>query len=283
MGQKETTLDFHFSLFYSGLEPLGWAAEPKTRLENVLVCNYIQPKRIENNVKCTLIERFLGSFIATNEDREWSNKNEEAEVSMIQSYLRQRQLQLFTKFLTPPSNPVPKYGSVPTLNFNSMFKKADCLELSAVGNLDGSASGTTLRSNSFDRLDDIHSFDNRSEDTMLSIKPGCLSGTEEELGSVGVGSSVGHREDSGTSVLQLEVLILELVSVDGLSSSSVVVCEVSALAHESWNDTVEGAALVAKARLAGAKLTEILSCLWNDIATKSMKRYGRGKETWMRA
>jgi len=40
-------------------------------------------------------------------------------------------------------------------------------------------------------------------------------------------------------VLQLEVLVFELVSVDALAASAVVVCEVSTLAHEAWNDAVE--------------------------------------------
>ena len=42
-----------------------------------------------------------------------------------------------------------------------------------------------------------------------------------------------------SSVLQREVLILELVSVDALSSSSVSSSEVPALAHEVGDDTVE--------------------------------------------
>lgn len=42
------------------------------------------------------------------------------------------------------------------------------------------------------------------------------------------------------SVLQGEVLVLELVSVDGLSAGAIVVGEVTTLAHEVGNDTVEG-------------------------------------------
>ena len=73
-----------------------------------------------------------------------------------------------------------------------------------------------------------------------------------------VGTSVGHGEDAGAVVLELEVLILELVAVDGLSSSAVVVGEVTALAHEVGDDPVEGAALVAEALLAGAESTEVV-------------------------
>jgi len=40
-----------------------------------------------------------------------------------------------------------------------------------------------------------------------------------------------HR--TGTGVLQLEVLVLELVAVDALATSAVVVGEVTTLAHEA--------------------------------------------------
>ena len=60
---------------------------------------------------------------------------------------------------------------------------------------------------------------------MLTVQPGGNNGGDEELGSVGVGSSVGHGEQEGLVVPQLEVLVGELVSVDGLSTGTVVVGE----------------------------------------------------------
>ena len=67
---------------------------------------------------------------------------------------------------------------------------------------------------------------------MLSIEPVARDEAEEELRSVGVGSSVGHGEISSLGVLLNEVLILELHSVDGFSSSSISGGEVSSLGHE---------------------------------------------------
>lgn len=55
---------------------------------------------------------------------------------------------------------------------------------------------------------------------------------DEELGPVGVGTSVGHGQDSHPRVLQLEVLISKLLSVNGFASGSVVVGEISALGEE---------------------------------------------------
>jgi hypothetical protein len=36
------------------------------------------------------------------------------------------------------------------------------------------------------------------------------------------GTSVGHGEDTGASVLQVEVLVLELLAVDGLATSALL-------------------------------------------------------------
>lgn len=61
-------------------------------------------------------------------------------------------------------------------------------------------------------------------------------------------------------VLEDEVFIIKLLPVDGFSAGAVVVGEVSCLAHELGDDTVEAAALEAKPFLVGAEAAEIL-CL----------------------
>ena len=48
---------------------------------------------------------------------------------------------------------------------------------------------------------------------MLAVKPLGDHGGDEELAAIGVGPRVGHAEEEGASVLQLEVLISELLSV----------------------------------------------------------------------
>lgn len=52
---------------------------------------------------------------------------------------------------------------------------------------------------------------------------------DKELGSVCVGPSVGHGQCAHARVLQQEVLVTELVAIDGLASSSIVFCKVAAL------------------------------------------------------
>ena len=69
-------------------------------------------------------------------------------------------------------------------------------------------------------------------------------------------------------MLDFEVFVFKLVSVDGFSSGSVVVGEVTSLAHESRDDTVEGRSSKAESLLSSAKSTEVLSCLGDNIAKK---------------
>ena len=45
---------------------------------------------------------------------------------------------------------------------------------------------------------------------------------DEELRAVGVGAGVGHGQETGLGVSQLEVLVREFLAVDGLSARTAV-------------------------------------------------------------
>jgi len=139
------------------------------------------------------------------------------------------------------------------------------LTLSAIGDGDLAARFARLGSERLDLLDGFQAFDDVSEDDVLSVQPRGFGGAQEKLGAVRVGSGVGHRQNTWASVLQLEVLVLELVAVDGLAPGSVVVGEVATLAHEVGDDTVERRALEPVALLAGAKATEVLGRLGDHV------------------
>lgn len=79
-----------------------------------------------------------------------------------------------------------------------------------------------------------------------TIQPWGGHGANKELTSIGVWASIGHGQDTGARVLQLKVFIRELGAIDGFATGAVVVGEVTTLAHELGNDTVEAAALVSK-------------------------------------
>lgn len=70
-----------------------------------------------------------------------------------------------------------------------------------------------------------------------------------------------------SGVLECEVFVLKLVAVDGLAPCAVVFGEVSPLAHEVGDHTVECAALVAEPLLSSAEGTEVLRCLRNHITS----------------
>lgn len=139
------------------------------------------------------------------------------------------------------------------------------LQLATVGNNDLLGGFSGLVAIRFDFSDHIHALDDGAKDNVTVVQPGGLHGGYEELGSVGVGSGVGHRHDTRSGVLQDEVLILELVSVDGLASGSIMVLEVATLAHKVRNHTVEGGTLVAEALLSGAESAKVFTCFWSYI------------------
>ena len=74
------------------------------------------------------------------------------------------------------------------------------------------------------------------------------------------------------SVLQGKVLILKLVAIDGLATSAIVVCEVTTLAHELGDDTVERGALEAETTLASAESAEVFSSAGHHIGTQLTER-----------
>jgi hypothetical protein len=140
--------------------------------------------------------------------------------------------------------------------------------LAAVGDDDLLGGLAALGAERFDLLADVHAFDDLTENDVFAVQPRGLGGADEELGAVGVGSGVGHGQDSGSGVLQLEVLVGELGSVDGLASGAVMVGEIASLAHEIGNDSVERAALVAESFFAGAQSAEVLGRFRNDVGSE---------------
>lgn len=105
-----------------------------------------------------------------------------------------------------------------------------------------------------------------SEHNVLAVQPWGLGHRDEELRSVRVGSSVGHRQQVRLFVLQREVFVLELFAVDRSTAGSVVVGEITALAHEAGNDAMEDGSFVMSGRqFTGAQRTEVFGRTRNDV------------------
>ena len=163
-----------------------------------------------------------------------------------------------------------------TLDYASILYTLDnSLELTTVSDLDTLRSLTALRAHGLDCLDNVHALDNLSEYDVLSIQPRAGNSANEELGSVGVGTSIGHGKNTRASVLVDEVLILELHAINALSSSSITIGEITTLEHELGNDSVEDASLemqglsaLASTLLSSAKSSEVFSSLWYRISVQ---------------
>lgn len=142
------------------------------------------------------------------------------------------------------------------------------LELSAVSDNDLLGRLAGLRSEGLDFLDGVHASDNTPKYDVLAIEPRCLGRGQKKLRPVGVAARVGHRQGAGCRVLEGEVLVVELGAVDGLASGTVVVGEVSALAHEVRDDAVEGGVLEAETFLARAERPEVFGCPGDHVGAQ---------------
>ena len=103
------------------------------------------------------------------------------------------------------------------------------LTLSTVGDCDLLGGLPSLGAEALNLLDDVHPLHHLPEHHVLPVQPGSLGSADEELRVVGVRAGVGHGEDPRPGVLQTEVLVSELLAVDGAAASAVVVCEVPGL------------------------------------------------------
>jgi hypothetical protein len=182
------------------------------------------------------------------------------------------------------------------------------LELTRLLDGDASVDLARLRAKLLDSLDDLHGLvvSNLAKDDVLAVEPRGDDGGDEKLGAVAIDvvshdickegennvrvlAGVGHGQETWLGVLQLEVLVLELLAIDGLAAralqpshvshislhsnafralsdmSYVTTGEVTTLKHELRDDTVEPGAGIAEALIAGAQGAEVLGGLGNDV------------------
>jgi len=110
---------------------------------------------------------------------------------------------------------------------------------------------------------------------VLAVEPLRLRCADEELRSVGSGTGVGHGQNAGAGVLLHEVLVCELGAVDRLATCTVSGSEVTALAHEVRDHTMEDRSLEVErlaaatdSLLTGAKGAEVLGGAGSDVGVE---------------
>lgn len=156
-------------------------------------------------------------------------------------------------------------------------QRSRALDLSAVGDGDLLAGLAILGPKALHSLHNVHALLHLAEHHVLAIQPLSLGSADKELGAIGVGPCIGHGEDARPRVLQDKVLIIKLLSIDGLAACAVVASEVTALAHKSWNNSVEAGTFVTKSFLASAQRTEILCRLWNFVCKQLETHAAQGR------
>ena len=62
-------------------------------------------------------------------------------------------------------------------------------------------------------------------------------------------------------MLQDEILITKFLPVDELATYATVACEVTSLAHKSWNNSVKAGIFITESFLPSAQNTKVFCCL----------------------
>eukprot|EP00580_Thalassiosira_gravida_P001793 CAMPEP_0201607804 /NCGR_PEP_ID=MMETSP0492-20130828/6788_2 /ASSEMBLY_ACC=CAM_ASM_000837 /TAXON_ID=420259 /ORGANISM="Thalassiosira gravida, Strain GMp14c1" /LENGTH=136 /DNA_ID=CAMNT_0048072467 /DNA_START=169 /DNA_END=579 /DNA_ORIENTATION=- len=115
-----------------------------------------------------------------------------------------------------------------------------------------------------------------TEHNVLPIQPRSLRRTQKELTPIRIRTGIRHAQNSLASVLQFKVLVGELGPVNRLAAGTVVIREVTALAHEAGNDAMEGGAGESESLLAGAERAEVFGGAGDDVCAEFHDDASRG-------
>merc|ERR1719402_1943111 len=134
------------------------------------------------------------------------------------------------------------YNYTCTANIHTLRSHCDRITVcntSTISDSDLPASLTTGTSITLHLLHQVIPRHNLSEDDMFPIQPRSQDYCDEELGTICIPSRVSHGQETNLVVLQGEVFVIEFVSIDGLTTSSISSSEVTSLQHELGDHSVE--------------------------------------------
>ena len=117
-------------------------------------------------------------------------------------------------------------------------------------------------------FNNFFAFDHFAENNMLSIEPRALDKSDEELRTVGVGTSICHREEVGLVMFKPEIFVFKLVAIDGFTSSTVLVGEVASLSHKVSDNSMERRSLISESFFSSTESLEVGGGLGDDWVEK---------------
>lgn len=103
------------------------------------------------------------------------------------------------------------------------------LKLTTIFNDNPGLGSTAVASNIIDSLNYLDTLGNLTKHNMGTIQMRGPPSADKELRSVGILTGIGHGYTSHTSVLESEVLVLELVAVDGVTTPAITSGEITTL------------------------------------------------------
>lgn len=121
------------------------------------------------------------------------------------------------------------HSKLPALDSQRKHATVSSANLAAINDGDSSVGLAALRTKFLDGFHNILTTENFSKDDVLAIEPWACDRCNEELRSVGVSTSIGHRQQERGGVFFFEVLILEFHAIDRFAASTISACEVTTL------------------------------------------------------
>ena len=112
----------------------------------------------------------------------------------------------------------------------------------------------------FNKLNNVVTLYNFSENDVFAIEPWAYNSCNEELWAVSEWTCVGHWEKTFFIVFSIKILIPEFLLVNWLSSGAVMFSEITSLKHKIRNDSMEDIIFISESILAGTKFPEVSGC-----------------------
>ena len=103
---------------------------------------------------------------------------------------------------------------------------------------------------------------------VFSIKPWAFNKCNEKLWSVSIFSCISHWQKIWLIVFNFKILIFKFISINWLSSSSIVISKISALRHKIGNNPMEMWIFKSESFWVSTKLSKILCSFRSSIIKK---------------